>query len=89
MAARLNAQLRVESGGLAREVVAFGEAGSRSSSVGVEPGGGHWVTVPFVEVRRDGGEPGQGGVEPCKGGQPGPRAGGLANRDGPVEAGCR
>ena len=33
--------------------------------------------------------PGQGGVELCQGGQAGPRAIGLAYRDGPVEAGYR
>jgi hypothetical protein len=47
-ARRSTAQPRVEPCGLSREVVAFGEAGRRSGSVGVEPCCGHWVTVTLV-----------------------------------------
>ena len=67
-------------------MVAFGEAGCRPGSFRVKPCRGHWVTITLVEVRRDGGVSGQGRVEHGKGGQTGPRAIGLADRDGPVQA---
>src|SRR4051812_3361674 len=51
VARRSAAQLRVEAGGLAREVVAFREAGRRSGGFGVEPGSGRGVTVALVQVR--------------------------------------
>jgi predicted RNA polymerase sigma factor len=44
-------------------VIAFGEAGRRSGSVGVEPCWGHRVIVTLVEVCGDGGVAGQRRVE--------------------------
>ena len=45
---RSTAQLRVEPCGLSRQVVAFGEAGRRSGSFGVEPCCGYRVTVTLL-----------------------------------------
>ncbi len=70
-------------------MVAFGEAGRLPGGLGVEAGRGRQVAVALVQVGGDGGVAGQGGVELGQGGQAGPRAVGLADRDGPVEAGHR
>ena len=70
-------------------MVAFGEARCRSGGLSAEPCRGHQVTVTLVQVRRDSGVSGQGGVEFRQGGGASPRAVGLAERDGTVEAGYR
>ena len=67
-------QRLAEPRGLSREVVAFGEVGGRSGGLGVQPCRGRQVAVPLVEVRRDGGVAGQGGVH-ARPGPPGRPAG--------------
>ena len=59
---RSTAKLRIEPGGLSRQMVAFGEVGCQARSVRVEPSRGNQLTVSLVKVRRDGGVAGKGGV---------------------------
>ena len=85
-ACRPVAELRVEPCGLSGQVVAFGDGRGRAGGIGVEPRRGHGIAVPLVQVRRDRGVPWQRGVELGQGGQAAPRAVGLTDRDGAVEA---